>query len=206
MKKYLAGFCLLAALSTGIVLGQKPTWGEKLDHTLKVKFKTGFAVLSNGDTLTGKFEFNDCQQNYQLLVHLDTLNYKKEAYKPDQVKYFGLDKDLYAPHQSKDDGLVFMRVLLDDSLKIYQHKHFYTSYTGNSFANQFYCVKSTGEELVVLPASDFPFIASTTKFFRDYPELCYLIKKKKYTKKDLYKIGLIYCDWLRKRTPGGLDL
>lgn len=205
MKKRIAGYCLLAALSSAIAWGQKPKLAQKIDDFLHVKFATGFAVLNNGDTLSGKFEFNDSQQNYRLLVHLDTISYSKKAFMPDEVAYFALNKNLYAPHPSKADGLVFMRVLLQDSLKIYQHKHFYSSYTGGDFLNEFYCVKPTGQELVVSSASDFPFIASTTRFFSDYPGLCYSIRKKKYGIKDLYKIGLIYNDWLRKRTPGGID-
>ncbi len=205
MRKCLVGICLLSVFFTNSSLAQKTKVAQKLDKFLKVKYGAGFAVLNNGDTIYGKFEFNDCPQNYKLLVHLDTLDYTKDAYNPNEVRYYALGKNIYVPHPSKD-GLVFMRVLLEDSLRVYQHKHFYTSYTRTGFTNQFYCIKPTGEELVVSAGSDSPFVASTTKFFSDYPELCYLIKKKKYTQKDLYKIALIYNDWLRKRSLGGIDL
>src|SRR5665647_801212 len=98
--------------------------GQMLDEILNVKYKPGFAILNNGDTLRGAFEFNDCNQNYHMLVYVDPITLTKSAYEPQEVKYFVLDSLTFQPKKLKD-GLVFVRLLLYDSLKVYLHKRFY---------------------------------------------------------------------------------
>jgi hypothetical protein len=96
MKKQhllLVPFCLLICLNS---------FSQKLDILFNVKYKPGFAILNNRDTLLGCFEFNDCKQNYLQLVYINPVSNKKSAYNPEEVTFFCLDSSYYFPKELKE--------------------------------------------------------------------------------------------------------
>jgi|GEM_PF-2092422 len=171
--------------------------GQKLDKFLNVHYKAGFVVLNSGDTLRGGFEFNDCEQNYQLLVYIDPVSEEKTAYEPQEVEYFMLDSLVFMPKELKD-GWVFVRLLLYDHLKVYLYKRFYTSNIGSGVENQIMYEKPDGKYLLVSFDNFFPFKTRVGDFFSDDPELRVKINNDTYTKKDVFKIALDYNEWLRQ--------
>ncbi|MHB9140537.1 MAG: hypothetical protein ACYC25_01515 [Paludibacter sp.] len=173
--------------------------GQLFDELLNVKYKPGFAILNNGDTLRGAFEFNDCKQNYQMLVFVDPVTLTKSAYEPKEVKYFVLDSLTFQPKELKE-GLVFVRLLLYDSLKVYLHKRFFTSSVSSGVENQIMYEKPNGKYLLVSFDNFFPFKTQVGNFFSDDPELSEKIENNTYTKKDIFKIALDYNKWLRRDT------
>lgn len=173
------------------------TQGQKLDKLLNVQYKAGFVVLNSGDTLRGGFEFNDCEQNYHLLVYIDPISTKKQAYEPQEVEYFMLDSLVFMPKELKD-GWVFVRLLIYDRLKVYLYKRFYTSNTGSGVENQIMYEKPDGKYLLVSFDNFFPFKTRVGDFFSDDPELREKINNDTYTKKDVFKIAMDYNEWLRQ--------
>ncbi|MFT3752632.1 MAG: hypothetical protein QM800_07055 [Paludibacter sp.] len=182
-----------------ISLGEKLNlFRLKLDQFLGAKYQPGAAMLTNGDTLIGAFEFNDSEENYRTLYYIDPLTREKKVYEPSEVKYFYLDSIVFQPVES-NDGLVFMRIVLSDKLKVYFHKHFITTFTGGKVVDQFYCEKPTGERLVIPNDGAYPFNARAGKFFSDCPELYRKIRNYTYGYKDFYKIIEEYNDWLKRK-------
>jgi len=171
---------------------------QDLDKLLNVQYKPGFVILNTGDTLTGAFEFNDCEQNYHVLVYIDPISTKKTAYEPQQVKYFMLDSLTYMPKELKD-GWVFVRLLLYDNLKVYLHKHYITSNLANSIENQIMYEKPNGKFILVTLDRFYPFKTKVGDFFSDDPDLFEKIDKGIYKNniKDIFKISNEYNDWLR---------
>jgi hypothetical protein len=170
----------------------------KLDQFLGTKYEAGAAILTNGDTLIGAFEFNDSEENYRTLYYIDPRTKEKKVYEPREVTYFYVDTIAFQPVES-NDGLVFMRVVLSDKLKVYFHKHFTTTSTGSKVIGQFYCVKPNGERLVISNDVLYPFNSRVGKFFSDYPELYNKIRNYTYGYKDFYKIIEEYNDWLNRK-------
>lgn len=171
---------------------------QGLDKLLNVKYKAGFVILNTGDTLRGAFEFNDCEQNYRILVFIDPISYKKTAYEPQQVKYFVLDSLTFMPKELKE-GWVFVRLLLYDNLKVYLHKHFITSNISNGIENQIMYEKPNGKFILVILDRFYPFKTKVGDFFSDDPDLYEKIDKGIYKNniKDILKISNEYNDWLR---------
>jgi len=180
-----------------ILLVNQNTQGQKLDKLLNVQYKAGFVVLDSGDTLRGGFEFNDCEQNYRLLVYIDPLSAVKQAYEPQEVEFFMLDSLVFMPKELKD-GWVFVRLLIYDQLKVYLYKRFFTSNTGSGVENQIMYEKSDGKYLLVSFDNFFPFKSRVGDFFRDDHELYQKIDNNTYSKKDVFKIASDYNDWLRQ--------
>lgn len=179
-----------------IMLINLNTQGQKLDKLLNVKYKAGFAILNNRDTLTGGFEFNDCEQNYRMLVYIDPISSKKTAYEPQEVKYFMLDSLTFLPKELKN-GWVFVRLLIYDSLKVYLHNRYFTSNTGSGVEKQIMYEKPNGEYILVSFDKFYPFKTRVGDFFSDDQTLCEKIEKGIYTSKEMFKISYEYNDWLR---------
>jgi len=172
-------------------------YSQKLDELLNIKYRTGFAILNNKDTLTGRFEFNDCEQNYHLLVYSDPVTLKKSAYKPQEVKYFSLDTLFYIPKELKE-GWEFVQLISNDSLKVYLRKRFFTTNIGSGSENQIMYEKPTGEYLLVSFNNFYSFKTRVGGFFSDDPDLSKKIYNNTYTKNDVLKIALEYNNWLKK--------
>jgi len=181
-----------------ILLISQNNKAQGLDKLLNVQYKPGFAILNTGDTLTGAFEFNDCEQNYRILVFIDPRNSKKAAYEPQQVKYFMLDSLTYMPKELKD-GWGFVRLLLYDNLKVYLHKKFITSNIANGIENQIILEKPNGKFILVTLDRFYPFKTKVGDFFSDDPDLYEKINKGIYKNdiKDIFKISNEYNNWLR---------
>lgn len=174
------------------------TYSQALDKFLNVKYKNGFAILCKGDTLEGKFEFNDCEQNYKLLVYLNPDGKGKKAYEPQEVKYFALEDVFYLPKQL-DEGWEFVQLISNDNLAVYLRKRFITTNTGAGTVNQIMYQKSNGKYLLVSFDPFFLFKPRLTEFFSDDQELCKKINNDTYTKKDVLKIALEYNNWLKQQ-------
>ena len=192
MKKQhllLASLCLMISLNS---------FSQKLDKLLNVKYKTGFAILNNRDTLLGSFEFNDSKQNYLQLVYLNPVNHKKNSYNPEDVTFFCLDSSYYFPKELKD-GWEFVKLISNDSLKVYLHRRFFTTNIGSGNENQIMYEKPNGEYLMVSFNNFYPFKTKVGDFFSDDPDLSKKIYSNKYTKDDVLKIALEYNNWLIKK-------
>jgi hypothetical protein len=187
LKLSLLSFILLFSLSIQ---------GQKLDKLLNVKYQPGFAILNSGDTLIGAFEFNDCEQNYRFLVYIDPVSQKKRVYEPQKIKYFNIDTLYFLPKELKD-GWFFVRIILNDSLKVFLHKHFFTTDISSGAENQIMYEKPNGEYLMVSYDNFFPFNKRVGDFFSDDPKLYKKITNNTYTKNDILKIATEYNDWLR---------
>jgi len=200
---YIFAFLFLLNLST--YSQKKNSFGEKLnlyslklDKFLGAKYEAGVAILNTGDTLIGVYEFNDSEENFRVLNYIDSITMEKKGYEPREVKYFFLDSLVFQPEDSKD-GLVFMRIILSDKLKVYLHKHYTTTFTGSKVINQFYCEKPNGERLIVSYDGVYPFNSRVGKFFSDCPELYKKIRNYTYGSQDFYKIIEEYNDWLKNK-------
>jgi len=171
---------------------------QKLDKLLNVKYKLGFAILNSKDTLTGRFEFNDCEQNYKILVYLNPVTLKKSAYNPQDVTFFSLEGIYYFPKKLKE-GWEFVQLISNDSLKVYLHKRFFTINTGSGVENQLMYEKPGGKYLLVSFNDFFNFKTRVGDFFSDDTELSKKIFNNIYTKDDVLKIALEYNEWLLKK-------
>lgn len=192
MKKQhllLASLCLILSLNS---------FSQKLDKLLNVKYKQGFAILNNRDTLLGNFEFNDSKQNYLQLVYINPVSHKKSAYNPEEVTFFCLDSSYYFPKELKE-GWEFVKLISNDILKVYLHRRFFTTNIGSGDENQIMYEKPNGEYLLVSFNNFYPFKSKVGDFFSDDPELSKKIYSNKYTKDDVFKIALEYNNWLIKK-------
>jgi len=172
--------------------------GQVLEKLLNIQIRPGFAILNNGDTLVGSFEFNDSKDNYKLLVYKDPVTYKNSAYLPQEVEFFSIDSLYFRPLELKDEW-VFMRILFEDKIKLYLHKYFYTTYSYSGFYNQFYLKKQNGENLMVTIDNFYPFKKKVGDFFSDCPEIYKKINNNTYKSNDLLKIVLEYNEWLKHK-------
>jgi len=169
-----------------------------LDNLLNVKHKEGFAILNSGDTLRGSFEFNDCKQNYELLVFINPVSFIKSAYKPDEVMFFSLDSIYYLPKELKD-GWEFVQLISNDNLKVFLRKRFFTTNTGSGSENQIMYEKPDRKYLLVSFNNFYPFKSRVGNFFSDDIELSKKIYNNTYTKADVLKIALEYNNWLKEK-------
>lgn len=171
---------------------------QKLDVILNIKYRTGFAILNSKDTLTGSFEFNDCEQNYKILVYLNPVTLKKSAYNPQDVTFFSLEGIYYVPKELKE-GWEFVQLISNDSLKVYLRKRFFTINTGSGVENQLMYEKPGGKYLLVSFNNFYNFKTRVGDFFRDDYKLSNKIFNNTYTKDDVLKIALEYNEWLLKK-------
>jgi len=130
------------------------------------------------------------------LVFIDPVTLKKRAFDPREVKMFSIDSLTFFPKEIKGEK-VFMRILINDILKVYLNKHFFTNDINSGSTNEFLCLKPTGESILVSMDSFYPFKTRVGDFFRDDNDLYLKIKKNRYSNKDLFKIAIEYNDWLR---------
>ena len=168
-----------------------------LDRLLNVQYKIGFAILNNGDTLNGPFEFNDCEKNYQLLVYVNPANFSKKAYNPEEVKFFALDSTYYIPKKLKD-GWEFVQLISNDKLGVYLHKRFLTTHMGSGSENQVMLEKPNGQYLMVPLNNYYQFKFKVSDFFSDDEALSTKILNETYTRKDILKIAYEYNNWLKE--------
>ena len=171
-----------------------------LDKLLNVKYKTGYAILNSGDTLNGCFEFNDCEQNYRLLVYVDCSTFKKQAFDPQDVKFFSLDSLYYIPKKLKT-GWEFVELIANDSLKLYWHRRFFTTYIDSNVNKEIMFEKPDGKYLIIPNDKNYSFSVRVSDFFSDYSDLSKMIDKGIYTRKDIFKISVEYNNWLTKGKP-----
>ncbi|MDD4993039.1 MAG: hypothetical protein PHR83_12480 [Paludibacter sp.] len=170
---------------------------KKLDKFLNVQYKLGFAILNNGDTLNGPFEFNNCEKNYQILVYVNPTDFSKKAYNPQEVKFFALDSTYYLPKELKD-GWVFVQLISNDKLGVYLYKRFLTTQMGSGSENQLMLEKPNGQYILVPLNNFFPFKFKVSDFFSDDEELSTKILNETYKRKDIIKIAYDYNNWLKE--------
>lgn len=191
MRKYQL---LLIAI---ILLNSLKIQGQKLDKLLNVNYKAGMVILNSGDTLRGSFEFNDCKENYQLLVYIDPLNNEKSAFEPQQVYCYMIDSLLFFPKELKE-GWEFLRLIYYDNLKIFLRKRFFTSNVSSGTENQIMYEKPDGKYILVSFDNFYPFKTKVGDFFSDDTDLANKIRNNTLTKKDILKIAIEYNEWYKQ--------
>ena len=172
----------------------------RIDQALGAHYIGGVALLNNGDTVRGAFEFNDSEENYHVLYHIDSISFQKRVYEPREIKILYLDTLAFRPVESETDGLVLMRIVLDDQLKVYYHKHFQTIFSDTKVISQFYLIKPNGQKLVISHKINFPFNARMSKYMKEDQVLYTKIRKFKYGFNDFYTIIEEYNNWLKQQT------
>ena len=172
--------------------------GQTFDNILGVKYQTGYAVLNNNDTIQGVFEFNDCEQNYKLLVYLDPLTRRKIAYNPQEISLFVLNDKIFKPVELKYEWF-FMRVILEDELKVYLHKNFYTIIISSGVNTEIYMIKPNDEKLLVSFDNFFPFKTKLANFVEDCADLVQKINNDVYVRKDILQIAQEYNEFLKSK-------
>ena len=192
MKKPIIIFLL------SFVLYNQFIYAQLLEKLLNIQIRSGYAILNTGDTLLGCFEFNDCMDNYKILVYKDPVTLKNSAFLPREVSIFTIDSMYFRPKELKND-LVFMRVLFEDKMKMYLHKKYYTTNSYSGFYNQFLIEKPTGDKILVSNDSFYPFKTKVGNFFKDCPAIYSKIKNNIYQSNDLFKITMEYNEWLKNK-------
>lgn len=192
MKKF-----LLLSISLCLLLGLNAN-GQFLKKLLGTVYVKGIVVLNSGDTLKGDINFNDDNTDYQVLVMRDTLNKTKLRYHPQDIRYFSIDSMFFYPKLLKRDS-VFMRLLVNDSLKIYKYKYLMATAYYSAIETSYIYEKPDGKYLQVLTSKLFPFKKRVGEFFKDDPELSEKILNKTYKFDDLYVIANEYNAWLKRK-------
>lgn len=169
-----------------------------MDDLLNVKFVYGEAVLNNDDTIRGAFEFNDGPDNYKNLVYRSTESSAKQLFVPDDVRVFYMNNNWYFPKEY-DGTKYFMLLCYNDSMSVYQHRHYFTTAVSNTYNNYYLLEKPTGERLMIKTGPEFNFKSKVGTFFSDCAELEQKIKKGKYGKDNLMDIAREYNDMLRRK-------
>ena len=91
-----------------------------------------------------------------------------------------------------------MRILIEDQLSVYLHKHFYATNMGSGVENQFFVQKPNGEHILISTSKFYPFKTKVGAFIKDHNQLYEKLRKDIYTEKDLFKILIEYNEWLRE--------
>jgi hypothetical protein len=172
---------------------------QTLEKLLNIQIRPGFAILNNGDTLLGAFEFNDAKENYRLLVYKDPLTHKNKAYLPQTVQIFSVDSFYFRPVEFENEW-VFMRILFEDKVKLYLHKKYYTTFERSGFYNQFYIIRPDGKSLMINTDNFFPFKTRAGTFFKDCETVYKKIINNTYTAKNLLEIFEEYNNWLNSKS------
>jgi hypothetical protein len=172
---------------------------QTLEKLLNIQIRPGFAILNNGDTLLGAFEFNDAKENYRLLVYKDPLTHKNKAYLPQTVQIFSVDSFYFRPVEFENEW-VFMRILFEDKVKLYLHKKYYTTFERSGFYNQFYIIRPDGKSLMINTDNFFPFKTRAGNFFKDCETVYRKIMNNTYTAKNLLEIIEEYNKWLNSKS------
>lgn len=169
-----------------------------LDKLLNVKYEYGYAVLTKGDTIQGKFEFNNSPQNYVLLVELNDSTGKKKAYDPNDIQFFYLANNWFKPKEIEGKKY-FVQILYNDSLSLYLHRNYYITNEANRFNSYFLLEKADGNRLLVKPNWNFPFKSRMTSFFSECQPLVKKINDNKLGFKDMVQIAREYNEWLHNK-------
>lgn len=193
--RWLVVICLTLG---GIPTAAAQTITDAMDELLNVKYTYGEAVLTNGDTLRGAFEFNNCKDNYKNLVYRISSSPQKQLFTPDEVQYFYLNENWYFPKEY-DGEKYFMMLCYNDSLSMYLHRHYYTTNEANRCTFYYLLEKSNGDKLFVKNNPDFHFKSKVGNFLQDCPEVAFKIKKGKLGFKNLTDIVREYNDWLHAK-------
>lgn len=172
---------------------------QTLEKLLNIQIRPGFAILNNGDTLLGAFEFNDAKDNYRLLVYKDPLTHQNRAYLPQDVEVFSVDSFYFRPVEFEHEW-VFMRILFEDKVKLYLHKKYYTTFERSGFYNQFYVIRPDGKSLMINTDNFFPFKTRAGTFFKDCETVYKKIINNTYTAKNLLEIIEEYNNWLNSKS------
>jgi hypothetical protein len=180
-----------------LCLNVKGQLTEKVNKFFGYEYQKGTVVLNSGDTLKGDILFNNGYENYQRLVFRDTLKQKTD-YKTEDVRMFAVDTMVFYPKKLKKK-LVFMCLLVNDSLKIFLHRYFMATQYYSGTENMYIYEKPDGQTLEVLTSRLFPFKKRVGEFFSDDPELSEKILNKTYKFDDLYIIAKEYNTWLRQK-------
>ncbi len=170
-----------------------------LEKLLNIQIRPGFAILTNGDTLLGAFEFNDAKDNYRLLVYKDPVTHKNFAYLPQDVQVFSVDSFYFRPIEFENEW-IFMRILFEDKVKLYLHKKYYTTFSHTGFYNQFYIIKPDGKSLMINTDVFYPFKTRAGNFFKDCETVYRKITNNTYTVRNLPEIIDEYNNWLISKT------
>lgn len=170
---------------------------QVFEKLMNIQIRSGYAILNSGDTLIGSFEFNDSKDNYKILIYKNPLTHKNSAYLPHDVEFFAIDSLYFRPVEYKGEWY-FMRILVEDEMRMYLHKNYYTTYSHAGVYNQFYILKPTGESIMVTIDYFYPFKTKAGNFFKDCPAIYSKIKNNTYQPKDIFKITLEYNEWLKK--------
>ncbi len=166
-----------------------------LEKLLNIQIRPGFAILNNGDTLLGAFEFNDAKDNYRLLIYKDPVTHKNLAYLPHDVQIFSVDSFYFRPVEFENEW-VFMRILYEDKVKLYLHKKYYTTFSRSGFYYQFYVIKPDGKSLMINNDKFFPFKTRAGNFFKDCETVYRKIMNNTYSAQNLPEIIDEYNNWL----------
>ena len=169
-----------------------------MDQVLNVEFAYGEAVLNNGDTIRGAYEFNDGPDNYKYLVYRTSETAQKQYFGPEDVRLFYLNDKWYFPKEY-DGTKYFMLLCYNDSMSVYQHRHYFTTAVSNTYNNYYLLEKPSGEQLMIKTGPEFNFKSKVGTFLDDCPTVKLKIKKGIYGRNQLMEIAKEYNDWLRKK-------
>jgi len=186
----------LYILFISIVICTATSHSQLLDILRNIKIRPGFVILNTGDTLLGSFEFNDCKENYRLVIYRDPVTYNSQAFEPQEVKLLSISENYYRPIEYKHEW-VLMRVIFEDKLKFFHHKRFFTTFSNTGYSNEYYIIKPDGETLMVSTDVFYPFKTKAGYFFKDCPSVYEKIKNNTYSVKELPEIITEYNEWLK---------
>lgn len=168
---------------------------QLLEKLLNIQIRPGFAILNNGDTLLGAFEFNDSKDNYRLLVYKNPVSHRNYAYLPQDVEFFSVDSLYFRPIEYENEW-IFMRILFEDKVKLYLHKKFYTTFSHSGYYNQFYVIRPDGKSLMISTDNFYAFKNRAGNFFRECQNVYRKIMNNTYTVRNLSEIIEEYNNWL----------
>ena len=169
-----------------------------MDQALNIEFAYGEAVLNNGDTIRGAYEFNDGPDNYKYLVYRTSETAQKQYFGPEDVRLFYLNDKWYFPKEY-DGTKYFMLLCYNDSMSVYQHRHYFTTAVSNTYNNYYLLEKPSGEQLMIKTGPEFSFKTKVGTFLGDCPTVKLKIKKGIYGRNQLMEIAKEYNDWLRQK-------
>ena len=193
IKKVVLVFLLFQFILSVDIYGQNAI--QKFFHG---EFYDGFIVLLNGDTIKGKIPFRDSYENYSGVNIKNTANNELTMYWPNEVLVYSVDSLNLYPKPFMRNRLVFMRLLLDDYLKVYLYKN--QVHTGTVIINEtrFRLEKPDGQNVLILYHKRFKLKKFAGDFFKDCPHISEKINNKTYNALDILKIAYEYNEWLKQ--------
>ena len=192
MKKVVLIFLLFQFILNVDIYGQNAV--QKFWHG---EFYDGFVVLLNGDTIKGKIPFRDTDENYDHVKIKNTTNNELTIYRPKDILVYSVDSLYLYPKIFNKNRIVFMRLLLDDQLKVYLHR--YITYgavivKGSAFILE----KPDGQRVQIIYGKRFKLKKHAGDFFKDCPHISEKINNKTYNALDVLEIAHEYNNWLKQ--------